>query len=290
MKTLSVSKDRLYIIYYLALLILMFLLMQPNANISMPIRVGLFGLTFLPVIFRINLLPFAFLCFYGISSSSFSVILPTSVEFYLIIVLVFYFLNSKKSKFLRGALLLFAYFFICSLLHLDLTNIILWWLVYILLADMINSKKDLQMIFYAFLIISLFLSVLFLVYRDAFVSNYGNAELDVERSGWINPNVFGAAIGAGGVLALAYLTNFLKFEKTKFLTISSLVVLLFSYLVLILNSSRGALLAFAVPSVIMILLSKVKLWIKILLLFLTIGFTIILYQNDFFNLFYPRLS
>lgn len=289
MKTLSVSKDRLYIIYYMALLVLMFFLMKPNVDISMPIRIGLFGLTFIPVVFRIDLLPFVFLCFYGISSSSFSVVLPTSVEYYLVLVLVFYFLYKKKSRFVGGALILFAYFFICSLLQLDLTNFISWWLVYILLADMISSKKDLQMMFYAFLIISLFLSVLFLVHHEAFIVNYGKAELDVERSGWINPNVFGATIGAGGVLAMAYLTNFLKFEKTKFLTISSLIVFLVSFWVLILNGSRGALLAFAVPSVIMIFMSKLKLWIKILLALLFVGFAIILYQNNIFDLLIVRL-
>ena len=289
MRTLSVSKDSLYIIYYLTLLLLMFFLLKPNVEISMSVRIILFGLTFLPVFFIKNLLPFVFLLFYGISSSSFSPILPTSVTYYLILVLVFYLLYNKKSIFVGKALLLFSYFFTCSLLHLDLTNILSWWFVYILLADMIRSKKDLQMVFYAFLIISLFLSVLFLVHRKAFLIEYSYTNLEAERSGWINPNVFGAAIAAGGVLSMAYLTGFLKFEKTKFLTTSSLVIFLISFLVLILNASRGALLAFALPSLIMIFMSKLKLWIKILLVVASAVFSVLLYQNGVFDLLIVRL-
>lgn len=291
MKTLSVSKDRLYIIYYMALLVLMFFLMKPNVDISMSIRIGLFGLTFLPVVFRIDLLPFVFLCFYGISSSSFSAVLPSSVEYYLVLVLVFYFLYKKKSRFVGGALILFAYFFICSLFHLDLTNIISWWLVSILLADMISSKKDLQMIFYAFLIISLFLSILYLIYREEFLVQYGSTSLDVEYSGWINPNVFGATIGVGGVLAMSYLMNFLKFEKNKFFTILSIVVLLLSFIVLVLNSSRGSLLAFALPVVIMLFISKLNLWIKTITLFVVMGFVLLLLlHSNVFDLLFVRLN
>lgn len=290
MKTLSISKDRLYIIYYLLLLLLMFFQMKPNVEISMNIRMVFFVLTFLPVVFRIDLLPFVFLCFYEISSTSFTQILPSQSVFYIVVVFVFYFLYKKKTIFLWKALFLFLYFFICSLFHLDFINEILWWLIFIFLADMINSKKDLQMIFFAFLNISLFLSILYLIYREEFLVQYGKTSLDVEYSGWTNPNVFGATIGAGGVLAMSYLTNFLKFERNKFFTILSIVVLLLSFIVLALNSSRGSLLAFALPIVIMLFISKLNLWIKMITIFVVIGFLVLLLQNNIFDLLFVRLN
>lgn len=290
MKILSVSKDSLYVIYYLSLLLLMFFQMKPNVEISMNIRMVFFVLTFLPVVFRIDLLPFVFLCFYGISSTSFAEILPSHSVYYIVVVFVFYFLYKKKTIFLWKALFLLLYFFICSLFYSDLIYEFSWWLILIFLADMINSKKDLQMIFFAFLNVSLFLSILSLIYREEFLVQYGKASLDVEYSGWINPNVFGATIGAGGVLAMSYLTNFLKFEKNKFFTILSIVVLLLSFIVLILNSSRGALLAFALPIVIMLFLSEFNLWIKMITIFVFVGFVVLLLQNNVFDLLFVRLT
>lgn len=289
MRTLSVSKDRLYVIYYLALLVLMFFLMKPNVEIPMSVRIGLFGLTFLPVVFRINFLPFVFLCFYGVSSSSFSVVLPSDAYYYLIIVILAYFFYKKKTLFYNKIVVLYAYFIICSLFHFDITDTFSWLLIVILLSDMIKDEKDLQMLFYGFLIISAFLSILYLLNREEFLVKYGG-DITLQRSGWINPNVFGAFIASGGILSVSYLTRFLKFERSKFISFFCYLVVILAFLVLSLNSSRGALFAFLLPSVLMVFTSKIKLWIKILIIIFAIGLFLIMLNNNVFELLFFRLQ
>lgn len=287
----KVFRSKAYIFYYLLIGVVIFAIMRPNNDVPGALRVAILGLTLLPAFFRIEFLPFALVCFQGISANSFTPVLPTSCVYYLAIVTAFYAFYKEKSRFIVGALSFLLYFFVCCLIHSDIQVFLGWILVATMLSDYIRDKSDIENLLYAFMIISLFLSILFLVYREDFIEVYKRFDEEAERSSWINSNIFGGVIAAGGVLSVAYLTDALQLVRTRELQLLSIATVLLSFPVLALNASRGAFLAFVVPSVIMLLLSQLKLIYKVLFVVAVLFFVFWLYvSTDFFDLLLMRMA
>jgi len=296
LKNLTIKIDRqfwnrLYILYYLLIGIAMFFLMRPNATIPLSVRMALLGLILMPVCFRRETLPFAMLCFYGISSNSFLNVLPTSHLYYLFIVLAFYVVYRNKSRSFVYALFFYVYFLACCIVQDDMQKYLIWWIVSLVLYDYVKDVLDVRNLLYAFMIISIFLSALFLLYQEDFIEAYGRAEEGLERSSWINANVFGATIAAGAILSVAYLTNVLQLPKSKVLFVLSIITVALSFVVLILNASRGAFFAFIIPGVMMMFLSKMNTIYKILIAVVAIFAVYWLYNNtDVFELLITRME
>ena len=254
------------IVYYLVLLVVVFLLMRPDVVLPLLIRVALLVSLFMPVINNPRILPAVVLLFMGIDASSFTQVLPSDKLYILLGVSgVYFFLFRQSSKFFVGWLLIFAYFFFSALFRYDVEKNILWLFIAIMLGDMIRDTRDLQLLFCSFMLLSIFLGLLFLVHQQEFATQYGHLEDDLERSFWINPNVFGGAIAAGGVLSLSYLTGILKLNKSKVIVFISIVTAVITFFVLVLNASRGSFLAFALPSVLMVIVNKSTWYVKILI-------------------------
>lgn len=290
MESIPLKINKRGIAYYLVLLVVVFFLMRPFVVPPMMIRMALFGLIFIPTIFVPRLLPAVLLLFYGVDMASFTHVLPESNTYLCAVVLFCYVVYKEKSRFVLKALIAVFYFFFCAMIHHSVGDVFLWLLVAILLSDMIKEKEDLNLLFHSFLIVSLFLGLLFLVHQQEFAVQYGKMEEGLERSGWINNNVFGGAIAAGGVLAMAYLTGTLNFSKTRITTVLSAIVAVIVFVVLVLNASRGAFFAFLLCAATMLLLTKSKLHIKLLLL-LAVGVVFyIMYTNDAFALLQARLE
>ena len=281
---------KLGVVYYLALLVVVFFLMRPFVVPPMMIRLALFGLIFIPTIFVPRILPAVLLLFYGVDVASFIHVLPESSSYLSAVVLICYVAYKGKSKFVLKALLAVFYFFFCAVIHDSVGDVFLWLFVTILLSDMIREREDLSLLFHSFLLVSLFLGLLFWVHQEEFAVQYGNMEEGLERSGWINNNVFGGAIAAGGVLAMAYLTGTLKFSKKRITTVLSTIVAVIVFVVLVLNASRGAFFAFVLCAAIMLLLSRSKLYIKLLLLLAVGAVIFIMYTNDTFALLQVRME
>ena len=193
--------NRWVVVYYVLLTMAVFFLSRPSVELSMAIRIGLLGLIIAPVFYNNSLLPCVLLLFCGIDAASFTAILPSNEAFIFLIILVLYFLYNRKSNFVPSAFCALSFFLVMAMLHIDFGVSLLWIIAAILISDMIKNKQDLQLLVYMFMFLSIFLSLLFLVHRGEFSLNYGTEGL--ERARWINPNVYGAEIAAGGVLAFA---------------------------------------------------------------------------------------
>lgn len=287
----SLSLSRYIVIYYIALVFAFFYLMRPDTELPLSLRIVMMGLTFAPVVLNVNLLPFSVLCFYGISSSSFCNVLPSTTSYFVIVVLFFYvFIYKRKGQFLLNSLLVYLYFLLIATLHLDFDISLAWILIALLLADIIRDEKGLLTVFYAFIVVSLFLSILYFVHYGVFIRQYGSNELDLEQSGWINPNSFGAAIGAGAVLSAAYLMRVIELPHTKLLNIVSIVIVAVSFVAITLNASRGAFAAFVIPVIIMLMTTKTKLWVKIIIAVFAIGFVFWMLNSNMFELLMVRMG
>lgn len=266
MKYKSFVLNRWAFLYYLVLLAVVFVLMRPNYNPPMAIRIGLLGLIFIPAVFyHMKLIPALFILFIVVDKTSFTHVLPTTHFYYLGLAFICYLIYSKKTKFLFFAVLAIFYFFIIALCYADVRDSFVFCLIAVFISSMVDDKNDISLMFIAFVCASLFLELLFFVNGEAFLQEYTDSG-GMERVGWINPNVFGGAIAAGGVLAVAYLSGILKIHRTKLVTLMSIATAVLTSVVLALNASRGALFAFVIPSALMILTTKLKWYMKVLLL------------------------
>lgn len=288
MRILTAGKKQILIIYYLVLIVVSFFLMKPNTLIPSSERIVMLFLIFIPTVFNVRLFPFVFLVFSGISRSSFSPILPTN-SFYvsLIVIAVFLFYKRKSFKVLGYFLVFFYFFFICAI-HLDISqNFLIWIPLAIMVTDMIQSKEDLKYLSYAFLIISLFLSILFLFHREDYLVQYGRMSEGLERSGWINANEFGAVIAAGGVLSAASLVRLIDLKIPVFVNFAILII---SFYVLVLNASRGAFFSFVGASAFLLILSKTKIYLKVLIILVSGVIIFYMLDNNVFDLLSYRMQ
>ncbi len=142
----------------------------------------------------------------------------------------------------------------------------------------------------SFLFISLFLSLLFLVNREVFLTSFGKSEFGFERSTWINPNVFGGMIACGGIVSMGYITKMFFIKIEKYIIIFSIITVLFAIPTLILNASRGAFFAFCSASALFIIFSKTKVFYKICFIILIASFAGFLFYNGTFDLLIYRLN
>jgi len=286
----SVNKNKLVIAYYLVLTAVLFYIIRPNIVFPMSIRIPLLAAILLPAIFNVWFLPAVMVLFYGIEASSFASILPTSDFYYILIVVFAFALHYKPSKLLHKELIVLLFFFILSFLHFDFRQVLLWGFIALLLGDMVKTKNDLQPLAYAFIALTIFLSALFLIYKGEFAVNYGDEDLGLERSNWINPNVFGACISAGGVIASAYLTKALRITRTRLGMVLSIAAIVLASFCLPLNASRGALMSFVIPSLVFVLISDLAKWKKVLFLSAFVAGVWWLYQSGYFDLLLYRIE
>lgn len=278
--------------YYGFLLLVAFVLMDPNrGQVPMGIRFVYLALSFAPIVFRSSLLPPTLILFCGLSKYSFMSVLPETDIYYLFITLaVVIYRQGIPHRSIRY-LFYFSYFVIISLFYQEYDEkYILWGLTAILASSLITDNEDLQTCWIAFVLLSLFLSVEFLTHINEFAEQYSRQSADLSRSGWINPNTFGAILSTGGLMCLLYLMGHLTFRRDKILNFICIMTLGLCFVALVFNASRGAFLSFAVSSSIAILFSNKGIWAKLSFAGVIIIFIILLLRNNVFELLIARFQ
>lgn len=287
----SVFQHRNNIIYYLLLGGLMLFLLKPGVNVPFVVRAGLMFLVLFPAFSRPEYLPFCMTCMVGISSNSFYQIVPTDPGIYLVIIIILYINYKKRSGFFLNAFAIYFIFLLFSLVHGDFPTFLSWGLVAVILADFIKEKKDINNLMLAFIVVSFILSLLFLLYRDQFTVDYGRLDEQLERAYWTNSNKFGAAIAAGGVMAVVYLSGLLQIEKKRALTFLSIGTIVLVFPTLVFNASRGAFLAFILASSLAVVFSKMRTDMKVTLIVISAFLIYNMYMgSDMFELLRARVE
>jgi hypothetical protein len=197
----------------------------------------------------------------------------------------------RRSGFFLNAFGIYFVFLLFSVVHGDVPVFLTWGLIAVILADFVKSKTDIGNLMMAFMIASTILSLLFLIYQGQFTVDYGSGDDKLERAYWINANRFGAVIAAGGVMAAAYLTGLIQTVRRRLLTVLSVATVVLAVPTLILNASRGAAIAFVVPSLLMFALSKKKYTTKLAILATVVFLLYFLYVNtSLFELLIMRMN
>ena len=118
------------------------------------------------------------------------------------------------------------------------------WLAIILMAAYLLNKNDDKQLKYTVLslsIVSLILSLEFMIVGDRFISDVSTIEGNIARKGWSDPNYFGAILGINIMVSLIELfINGVSNKKIKVLILFSLILSLYT---LFSTASRGVSLA-----------------------------------------------
>ena len=151
-----------------------------------------------------------------------------------------------------------------------------------------NDDDSTIMLFkYAFVISTLVLCIEFFTAGQKFITNYGVGDLERER--WTDPNYFGCVVGMGTLFSSIELLSVRK--KNIIETVVFVITISLSIMVLIMNASRGALLATAAGVAYYIIFSKSSIWVKMVTVFAGFLFIGYLYnKGDYFDLLEARMD
>ena len=139
---------------------------------------------------------------------------------------------------------------------------------------------------YAFAIMSLSLSVFFVVGGSAFQMDFGTGGF--ERTEWMDPNYFGCIIGVGIIASMIEIlfNRILKGPER----IIFLLTIGISLYVLILNGSRGALLATGMSLILLLIGNGQKISKKLIIICVFFSFLCILYLSGTFDFIFYRIE
>lgn len=215
--------------------------------------------------------------FYAISNySCFISYMPNQIFIYLVFPIIAFFLHKRKASNGKNAFVFLVLFFITTVTNfinsLAFESIssccLLAFLWFKFVPDNINSYA--HSFSYAFAIMSFTLSVIFIVGGSAFQMNFGTSGF--ERTEWMDPNYFGCVIGIGiltSMIEIAYNRILNLYERIIFMLVIGV-----SLYVLILNGSRGALLATGMSLILLLIGNGQKISKKLLII---CGFSIFIY-------------
>ncbi len=279
----------IFTIYALVILAMIFI-SKPEVEYPMTIRLTLFVASMIPVFISPQYIIFSFTCIYAINSTSFCRLLPSDAYYYYLLILFSVFISGTFEATIRQSLKMFlglAPFYFISMFYSDAQEFLLWWAVCLLFIPMLDHKNNLKLLAFSFPVTSLALSLLYLFNQAYFIFNYS---AEMERSGWVNPNMFGGIIGVGVVIGVALILKQIKLNISLKEAVLLIFCVVISYIVVVLNASRGAFISTSLVSLTLIFMSNLKSRYKILVMTALAVFAIFLWQSGYFELLLYRLE
>lgn len=268
---------------------------NPDQAPSTTSRLAFIAASVLPlfVFKKIKYLPIVFILFYTINIYGTALsYFPTYYYYYIPIVLAgLYFVYNKKHN-LKVASSSYLPFLLLLVLLVDfitaseLCDISYCYLFLTLLIGYYSPYDNnfVKIFQYLFVVSSLVLSVEFLTIGR----QYSILLSGTEREAWTDPNYFGCIVGMGVVQAILLLIG--KDKKNVLLIISLMITIIVSVITLVLNASRGALLATMVAFSYYLLTSKGKWYMKFVVVVTGVFLVVYMINNDYFNILEERLS
>ena len=189
-------------------------------------------------------------------------------------------------------------FYLFSLLYISCVNVItsgspqniFWSIATIALGSYLADKNSSNNRFYmlnAFSIISLILSILYLLNYEAFLDTYNSSD-GIQRSGWTDPNYLSCIVGMGVISSLILLIK--NNTKRFLLKLFWIVTITISIMSQILLASRGGLLCTSISVMCLIAFINIKTRYKLFLILTLCCFIVFLYNNNYFELLTYRMQ
>lgn len=284
-------------LYYLLLILILSLWGNGGTSPNMSYKIVYYICLLFPALLnQSDYVPMLIVGFSGVALYGYAyTFMPTYLPVYLVSLFGFYFLFIKSKHFrfkLPNIVILFGLYtlFVDLIMNLSIENITYSVFIIVILGRYLNNDIEWNAIskYSAGLsLVTLVLSTYFIIFQDRFTEDYYAQGSGLERSGWMDPNYFGMVIGMGTVAAMVQITKYRELGIIeKFFYIITIAI---SIPTLVLNASRGSLLAVAFSFAILLVFSKVGRIYKIFILAVIFGFIIYLYNNSYFDLLEYRV-
>ena len=291
--SIETTTGKTYLLIYVLLLIAQFRLTDTSTAPPMILRLVYWVLAIYPAILHPKLMPGIIALFYTITIYWFAYgYMPYENYWYILFVIpaIVVSTRNRKNHFIIPRVLVYLMLytlvinFIFDVSISSLSTILLLIIALLYLSDR-RDVSVIKMMSVGFCVATILLSIGFLMMKDQYVREYAGVW---ERSGWIDPNYFGMVLCLGGICALFELfkgDHMPLLEKWFYI-----ITLLLAIPVLIINASRGAVLAIGGSGLVLLLFSKTKMINKVLLILMAAVFLIVLYKYDLFELLLYRIN
>ena len=288
-------KKKMFYLLYLVLFMLM--LMRTSTDTPNILYRTAFLVTLLAPLFFIDKKYFTpiLICFMTIGTYGFAFnYLPYEISIYFYITLLFLIFRRVKCDKSHISL-----FFVITVLFLLFRNIldsfhpqdVFYSCATVGVFSLISNEDrndSMKLMLYSFAVISIGLSLLYLINYEKFIEDYSAGE-GLERSGWMDPNYFSCVVGMG-VMSSSILLMKPQSKRRVFNLCFLIATIILSVIVQVLSASRGGILAISLGVTILLIFSKVRLGYKILVVFFIFCFVAWMYQNNYFELLEYRLN
>lgn len=256
--------DKIYLVYYVVVVLLLFFLMRPFVPMNDAIRNVLYVAIFLPAFFRIKYFLPVFVFFMSFSGYSFSPVLPTHWGYSLILV-IFALLFAKKKQINILSFVAPLFFVLLDFIHGGLATWSPWIFIMILLGALICDKKDICAVVLSLILVSVLLSLLYLLYFDSFEwMKHASDNEYYSTSGWMNHNKFDSSLGCGALLAIAVLSKqFRNNFNSTFYRVIAIASIVLTIIVMLKDASRGSILSLVCSAMVLIAMAKTKPRVKV---------------------------
>ena len=293
-KNNTISKrERWLLLYYGILLVVLTSWRNIEMAPPMTLRLVFLALVLIPAFFRKDVLPIALTCFLSIALNGYAYsYMPTMLYIYAGIVLVLSSVMIDRNSFQLPTSVLILTFYATVVnvimggrpMHDFTCSFAMFLLFYLMIGRDDSSFYD-KMCF-AYAVVTLVLSLLFLTAFDQFAVRYSALGSDLERSGWTDPNYFGTVLGIGTVFSVLQLYN--RKDLTTLVRIFYIVVIGVSVIALVTNASRGSIVAVAGSLAVVMLFSRARPVYKLLTLVAAVVFIIFIYNSGYMDLLIYR--
>lgn len=293
MTKVKLNKDFLVYIYYILLLAVYLSWSNFDAVPGPIVRLVYLGATLVPVLlWKKNWLAAVILLFYTLAKYSYSSsYLPAENYTYLVAVIfaLFFVRSNNRMKIPVSLFLILLVPLFINVFQggsVEQISFASFMIILLLLSIDKDDEEQFSMLSLIFIVISVVLSVVYLLYGSNFAMSY--YDFENERVGFADINYVASIIGFGVMAAL----HRLMYEPRKkvFKVILYLVVIGIAVITMFSNASRGSLLALGVGIIVLILFSNVSLRSKVLISVLVIGALIVLYKNNYMDLLLYRIE
>lgn len=291
-------------VYCIILLIIIVTWTNQTAAPPAPIRlIYLIAVMIIPFFSKVIFLPAAFSCLLIVSKNGFAYSYLPQGDYNYSIALFFVFIAllavSKTTKISTNripriiVILLFYVLFVDFINNGTLEHLSHCLFITLMLFLISNSEsnkgtyyEDIKIIAVLYSLSALALYYFYFRFGYLFTIEYKN--IGMEAVGWTDPNYFSSTIGIMVLISFVVLSSRIKTTIVeKILFIFTSVVGLF---IMVNCASRGAVLAIAISSSVLLFFSKMKWGHKVFIILLLTIFIVILFNNNFFYLLQSRIE
>lgn len=290
-------KDSKQLYYYYAVLFTVNLIagLRYHGEASTMMRLGFLLLVIVPAFQHIKLMP-AIISLFFISSTAGYIegLMPSQLYWYATIsVLAVFSLSASHISFGEVPIVLWLLLFLVTLVNMlegmSIEHITYSMFIISCFCLILQRRNDevVSLFSLVFALISLSLSIMFIMADPADTASYSYSGLERVMA-FADPNYFACTLGMGALTSMIEL--FRPVKKPFYLKAFYIFVTVFSFVILILNASRGGVLSFAVATAIIIFFSRIGKTGKLATIAALALLIVFIYKNDYFALLEYRLQ